>query len=99
MAVYYDSTALYLQSKKSIIAKIEAIELIIAQLMVVAATAAETDHITEYSLDDGQTIIKATYSGTDHVLKSIEGYEKLLNQYRSKLNGRRRRLIDRKSFR
>ena len=97
--VVFDSTAIYLQSQTRLCDKITALDAIIDALFIVATESAETDNITEYSLDSGQTKIKTTYNGAEAVFKSIVSYEKLRTMYVNRLNGRSFKLVDSKNFR
>lgn len=97
--VYFDSEGLYIASCTNIRAKIAAIDAIIDALLVTAADAATKDNIEEYSLNDGQTIIRTLYRGTDGIYKSIASFEKLKIYYQSKTTGRMVRLVDGKNFR
>lgn len=100
--VIYESNADYIDSATSIKEKIQRCDQVIMQLMTIAAKAIETDHILEYSLDDGQTKIQTKYKGADNVAKSILAYENLRERYKMMLNnqGRRKmRLVDEINFR
>lgn len=96
--VYFDSSSIYLASATTNIAKIAAIDNIITGLLTVAATAAANDNISEYSLDDGQTVIREVYQGTAAVMRSIQAFEQLKTYYQNKLNGRVARAVDVKNF-
>jgi hypothetical protein len=78
--------------------RIQALNLIIDALMVQAAAAAGTSNISQYSLNDGQTIISTTYKGPDAISKAILQYETLKNMYLNKMNGRAMRMMDSKNF-
>lgn len=78
--------------------RIMALNLIIDALMMQAAAAAGTANISQYSLNDGQTIISTTYKGPDAITKAIMQYETLKNLYLNKMNGRAMRMVDSKSF-
>ncbi len=96
--VQYTSAAIYIDSQKSMVAKVNAINAIIDALMLTAASAASTDNIEEYWLNDGQTQIKTSYRGTEAVFQSIQAFEKLREIYINRLNGRMVRLVDSKNF-
>lgn len=98
MAIY-DSAAIFIERQTSLKAKVDAIELIIDALLILAAKAATNDNISEYQLNDGQTVIKTVYNGVDGILQSIEGLEKIKMTYLNRLNGRVMRLMDSKNFR
>jgi len=96
--IYFDSEGLYIQSQSSITAKITAIDNIIDALLLTAAKGATTDNISEYSLNDGQTIIRTLYRGTDGIYKSIQSFQRLRTYYVNQSTGRVVRLMDSKSF-
>jgi hypothetical protein len=96
--VYYDSADIYIQSCTTIREKIARIDAIITALENTALKAAANDNITEYSLNDGQTIIRTVYKGADAVLNSIAAFEKIRQMYINRLNGRVMRLVDGKNF-
>jgi hypothetical protein len=96
--VVFDSAALYIESQTGIKAKIVAIDAIIDALLVTAAKAATNDHLTEYSLNDGQVQIKSAYRGASAIFNSIKEFEKLKQIYMSRINGRVVRLVDSKNF-
>lgn len=97
MAVYA-SAAHYIGSCTSVKARIAAIDLIIDALLLTAATAATTENITQYSLNDGQTIISTTYKGTKAVVDSISAFRTLREAYVQQLTGRVTRLVDSKNL-
>ncbi len=97
--VVYDSFDKYMESCSTLRARIIAIDAVIEALLLTAAKAAATDNITEYWLNDGQTMIKTMYKGTDGIYASIKNFETLRNYYQIKLNGgRMTRLVDAKNF-
>ena len=96
-SVYYDSAAIYVDSATKICDKIVKIDLILDALLTNAMIAAGDDNIREYSLNDGQTIIRTEYSGTDSVMKSYQSWEKIKQIYVNRLDGRMVRLVDGKS--
>lgn len=98
MAVYYDSAAIYIDSATDLCDKIAKIDQVIDALLTNALVAAANDNIEEYSLNDGQTIIRTTYKGADAVQKSIHAFESIKQTYVNRLNGRGVRLVDSKSF-
>lgn len=96
--VYYDSAYKYIDCASTLRDKIAKIEIIISALEDTALKAAANDNITEYSLNDGQTIIRTVYKGADAVLASIQAFEKIRQMYINRLNGRMIRLVDGKNF-
>lgn len=97
--VIYESIEKYLETCSTLRDRITAIDAVIEALLLTAAKAAATDNITEYWLNDGQTMIKTMYKGTDKIYASIKSFETLRNYYQIKLNGgRMTRLVDSKNF-
>lgn len=96
--VYYDSAYKYIDCASDLRAKITRIDEIISALEDTALKAAGNDNITEYSLNDGQTIIRTVYKGADAVLNSIIAFEKIRQMYINRLSGRVMRLVDGKNF-
>lgn len=98
MATYYDSADIYIESASSLRDKIQRIDQVIDGLISNALKAASNDNIEEYSLNDGQTIIRTTYRGAEAVQKSINAFESIKQMYVNRLNGRSFRLVDSKSI-
>lgn len=96
--VYYDSAEIYVQSATTLKAKIARIDAIITALETTALKAAANENISEYMLNDGQTVIKTVYNGSDAVAKSIEAFERIRIRYVNRLNGHSFRLVDSKNF-
>lgn len=97
--IIFDSSSQYINSQKSNLDKIKAIDKVIAALMDQALLAAANEGITEYSFDDGQVKIQEMYRGTEAVMRSVYAFERLKNYYQNKINGRVSRAIDSKNFR
>lgn len=96
--VYFDSAEIYLLSKTGLRAKIIAVDAIIDALLLTAVKAAGNEDLTEYTLNDGQTTIRAAYRSAEAVMKSIRAYETIKQYYINQLNGRGFRAIDGKTF-
>lgn len=101
MAIYFDTTGRYLQSCTTLQAKITALDNVIAILESQLLTPASSgnDNISEYQLNDGQTIIREVYRGTKGITKALESMEMLKQKYVNRLNGRVHRAVDSKNFR
>lgn len=84
--VTYFSTTQYIESATSLQDKITKIDALIDLLFTTATKAALGDNISEYMLDDGQTIIKTVYRGADAVAKSIQDLQKLREIIQATLN-------------
>lgn len=98
MAVY-ESAQTYIESSRSLRDKINRIDAVIDGLLSNALKAAATDHISEYQLNDGQTVIKTVYRGAEGVMHAIQSFERIKQLYINALNGRAFRLSDHKNFR
>lgn len=96
--VTFDSASIYIDSATSNKAKVVAIDAIIDGLLSTAAKAATDENITEYMLNDGQTIIKSVYRGSEAIYASIAAFERLKQMYMNRINGRMVRLVDSKNF-
>jgi len=96
--VYYDSAYKYIDCASDLRGKIARIEAIITALETTALKAAANDNISEYSLNDGQTVIRTVYKSAQDVLNSIMAFEKIRQMYMNRLNGRVMRLVDGKNF-
>lgn len=101
MAVYFDSTGRYIESCTTLQQKITAIDNIILILIGQLATPASSgsDNISEYQLNDGQTIIREVYRGTKGITDALNALEIQKQMYVNRLNGRVHRAVDTKNFR
>lgn len=97
--VVFDRCGLYVESQTTLAAKIVAIDAIIDALIIQGADSIATENITEYQLNDGQTIIKQVYRGTTAIAKANDFWEAIKQRYVNRLNGRVVRSIDSKNFR
>lgn len=89
----FQSETLFIDSRTNMAEKVVAIDLIIAALLTLATASAGKDDVAEYSLDDGQTKIRTEFRGMSSILKAIEDFERLRQQYLNRLNGRVMRLV------
>lgn len=85
-----NTIAIYLESKKSILEKIRAVDALIDTMTlrmadVAGGLAAVTD---EYWMDDGQMKIKTSYRSIDQVEAGINALEKMKQRWVNKYNGR-----------
>lgn len=94
----FSSAFTYLESCTTIQSKIAAIDAIIDALLITMAKAATKENFSQYSLNDGQTIINASYRSVKDIELSIEGLDRLKQMYLNRLNGRMVRLVDSKAF-
>lgn len=96
--VYYDSADKYIECASDLRSKIARIDTIISALETSALKAAATNNISEYSLNDGQTVIRTVYNSAQAVLDSIMAFERIKQMYVNRLNSRTFRLVDGKNF-
>jgi chemotaxis protein histidine kinase CheA len=88
----------YIQSCTTITAQIAAIDQVIAQLIIQSAKASLGENMTQYSLNDGQTIISTTKRSVADIQKSIIAMRRLRNDLISDKTGRMVRLVDGKNL-
>lgn len=101
--IIYKCAKDYIGSCTTIDAQIAAIEQIQTALLMQALTSIESavssgETISQYSLNDGQTIISASYRSASEIKRDYQNYEYLKNMLRNNKNGRMVRLVDHKSF-
>lgn len=97
-AIYIDNLGGYTTVQDKWKARIAALDAIIDALEISALSAAGRSHLTEYTLNDGQTQIKCMYRSAADIQQAIMDYEGMKNYYINKLNGRVFRLMDSKNF-
>jgi hypothetical protein len=78
--------------------RIALINEIIDTLLAAQIEFAADPNKQEYGLDDGQTKIKVIYRNLDAVAASIVQWDKVLQMYLNRVNGRMVRLVDSKNF-
>lgn len=96
--VTYETCGIYVQSQTTLKAKVAAIDAIIDMLLATALDMAGKDDIQEYSLNDGQTIIKTIYKGSVSIASAIRDFQRIRNIYANQINGRMVRLVDSRNF-
>ncbi len=97
--IVYDNCGLYIESRSSIREKIAAIDAVISLLFQQMLTAATSENINEYQLNDGQTIIKQVFNGTKQITAAIQALRIMRQDYINQINGRVFRGVDSKNFR
>lgn len=97
-AIYIKDTD-FILSKTTAETKIAAIAMIIdalyAQLLVLAQ---QDSPITEYTLSDGQTHIKANYRTPESIMRSINALTYQMNRLINNAKGRVTRVVDSKNM-
>ena len=88
MPTYTIST--YIESKSTLLEKIQAIDLLIEQMTLRIGEVAEGagSTVDEYSLDTGQMKIRTSYRSVKDVENGINALEKMKQRYVNRFNGR-----------
>jgi hypothetical protein len=94
----YISETQYVESKSTAREKIAAIEALQDALITTAMRAVMKGDITQYTLNDGQTIITTTYRNPEDINKAWQGLNTIKQMLVNTVNGRVFRLMDSKSF-
>lgn len=95
----FKNSADYVDSCKTNREKIAAIEAIQNELlMTVMAKAGSNGDISQYSLNDGKTIIQTTYRTAKDVMASYEALEVVRLKLKQRITGRMIRLVDKDTF-
>ncbi len=96
----FKSATEYVQSCATVKAQVAAIDAIISALLLVALKAAENGDISQYSLDNGQTVISTTYRTAGDVASSIKEFRRIRAMIvNDKVGAGMVRLMDSKNFR
>jgi hypothetical protein len=93
------TAAQFTQTATSAPAIIAKIDQIIAGLLNSALIAIQRGHINSYTLDDKQTVISCNYRNAGEIMKDIQAYRDLRNQYLIDINGRTRTLVNGQAIR
>ena len=82
--------SIYLQSKTSLLEKINAIDALIDTMLAKTAEVAggQGSIISEYWMDDGQMKVKTAYRSIADVEQGITALEKIKQRYVNSFNGR-----------
>ncbi|WP_300440733.1 hypothetical protein [Christiangramia sp.] len=91
----------YIESKKSLEARIIAIDALIDAMILSLAdyAAGQNTAIEEYQMDDGQMKIRTRYRTPGDVDSGIKALERMKQMYVNRYNGRTFLLRDNRSFR
>ncbi|PXX26293.1 hypothetical protein C7967_11555 [Thalassospira sp. 11-3] len=95
------SITIYIESKPTLLAKIQAIEALIDSMFLRMAEVAGGlgSTVDEYSMDDGQMKVRTSYRNVDDVSQGIKALEALKQQYINRYNGRVVNLRDARGLR
>ena len=77
----------YIESKKTLDAKIKAIDLLIDQMLLSAIDAIDTSGTASYSMDDGQMKVMTQYRSVSEISKGIKALEQIKQMYVNNRNG------------
>lgn len=97
--IYFTSADTYIETASTKKERIAKIDQVIDALTNAAIKAAGKGHISEYMLNDGQTIIKSTYRSLTEIHQAIRDFIQLKNLLINQLTPRVVRLVDGKNFR
>lgn len=79
----------YIQSKPTLLAKIQAIDALISAMELKLVDVTETTNLEEYELNDGQMKVRTKYRSVKDVMDGLSGLEALKQRYVNRYNGRR----------
>lgn len=82
--------SVYLETKSSLLLKINALEVLIDKMLLRIAESVDGQAavLDEYWMDDGQMKVKTIFRSIDQLEKGIKGLIKLKNLYQNQFNGR-----------
>ena len=78
----------YIQSKTTLLAKINGIEALIDSMILNTAEAIDNSGVASYSMDSGQMKVTTNYRSVEEVNKGIKALEQTLQMYVNRYNGR-----------
>lgn len=78
----------YIQSKTTLLEKINAIEALIDSMILNTAEAIDNSGVTSYSMDSGQMKVTTNYRSVEEVNRGIKALEQTLQMYINRYNGR-----------
>jgi conjugal transfer/entry exclusion protein len=84
----YYTLSEYIQSRASIKAKIDAINVLIDLMYVKMVDAIDDSGVAVYQLDDGQMKIRTEFRSVSEIIKGIHALESQLQMYVNRYNGR-----------
>lgn len=94
----YENELCFLADCPTAKAKVDAIDLIIAALLVAGISGGTDSGKMGYRLDDGQTKIQREYRSAAEIADAITGFERLRNYYISKCTGSIFKLINKPRY-
>jgi hypothetical protein len=97
----YENISCYLESKKTILERINAIDVLIDKMILSIANTIDggSVNISEYDLDDTQVRVRAKYRSVQEVQSGIDSLEKMKQMYVNRYQGRVVNLVNEKSLR
>lgn len=94
MGQYYPSFRAYLEDFDNLADKVRRIDTVIEALLTLAATSALEDDVSQYRLNDGQTVINVARRSTEQLMASVRKLQLVRNSYANQINGRGMRLVN-----
>lgn len=99
MIIWFDKAAIVKSAtRQTDIDRIEKLNAIIDTLLDAQLEFGADPNKLEYGFDDGQTKIKMVYRDLAAVAAAIAVYDRTLQMYLNRVNGRMSRLMDSKNF-
>lgn len=93
MNTEYTSISQYVDSKQSVLEKIQAYDRLIVAMEETLLNGITSGHLIQYELDDGQMKVRAQYRNVTDMTKALNGLEMLRQRYVNRYNGRCIRLV------
>lgn len=98
MQVLYSSCKAYIESRTTLRDRIKALDALIDAMLLTSAGSAGKANLTQFSLNDGQTIVNTTYRSMKDLVEDMKALETLKQMYVNRLMGRGTRMVDSKNF-
>lgn len=88
MNAEYCTIVQYMESKTTLIAKIQAYDSLITAMEATILAATTSGHLAEYEMDDGQMKVRARYRSLSEMNRALVGLEQIRQRYINRFNGR-----------
>ncbi len=83
------TVAEFIDSKSTLLAKIQSIDVLISKFESKLTEVGDSIAYDEYQLDDGQMKVRTKYRSVKDVMAGINALEQLKQRYQNRYNGRR----------
>ena len=84
----YMTISHYFEEKSKILGKVATYDLLIEGLEATLLKSIESGYLVQYELDDGQIKCRSQFRKIDDLVKSMEGLQRLRQNYINRYNGR-----------